>query len=242
MSEPEFVTPEVDAAFAAFRREILPRVRPAGLDPVRRTVRRRRNVRVAGIALLAVVAIGVPAAALRGGGGPVRPAASPSPAVSGTLSGLPSTAPGALPTCNLSFMDVETGQVQANASQPFVIVKLTNATDEPCLLAGYPQLKDFHVRRDGHDVPNAEVVVQHGSLYAVPDPGAGTLRIPPAGTASFAVGTGTAYTGPVSTIATATLTFHGDKRITLNLPANGPAGQPIPATVTAYARGSDAGR
>jgi hypothetical protein len=53
----------IDGAFAEFRSEAGPMLRPEGLDPVRATIRRRRQVRTVALAVVAVVLIVLPIAA-----------------------------------------------------------------------------------------------------------------------------------------------------------------------------------
>ncbi|HTJ35320.1 MAG TPA: hypothetical protein VL738_19005 [Dactylosporangium sp.] len=75
-----------DAAFAGFSAAAAPHVKLAGMDPVRRTVRHRRTVRVTVASAVAVIAVIAPVAAFaardRGDSGPPLPGGSASVQVS----------------------------------------------------------------------------------------------------------------------------------------------------------------
>ncbi|MFG2040059.1 hypothetical protein [Dactylosporangium sp. NPDC048998] len=88
----------LDAAFADFTAATAPHVKPAGMDPVRATVRHRRTVRITAASFIAVIAVIAPVAAFaardHGDSGPPVPGGS-SPAAIGSASppAGPSSAP-----------------------------------------------------------------------------------------------------------------------------------------------------
>ncbi|WP_426512497.1 hypothetical protein ACPPVO_18850 [Dactylosporangium sp. McL0621] len=81
----------LDTAFADFTAAAAPRVKPAGLAPVRATVRRRRTVRIGVAAFVAAVAVIAPVAAFaaRNTGTPPPPADSATPPPDPTGSPVP---------------------------------------------------------------------------------------------------------------------------------------------------------
>ncbi|GAA4693824.1 hypothetical protein [Phytohabitans rumicis] len=83
-------------AFAAFREQVLPEVRPTGIDAVQRTVRRRRRRAAVVVAAVTVVAVALPIVAYAGltdGDRPPGPTDSPSPSTTGSASPTPSPTP-----------------------------------------------------------------------------------------------------------------------------------------------------
>ncbi|GGM41171.1 hypothetical protein ACFFX1_18305 [Dactylosporangium sucinum] len=93
------------AAFADFRNEVAPYVRPAGTESAHATVRHRRRVRATVATTLAALAIAAPVGAYAAAGGdshgpPVQPADSVTAAVSGAPS--PSPTPSSSPSASVS--------------------------------------------------------------------------------------------------------------------------------------------
>ena len=162
----------------------------------------------------------------------VNPAYSPSAAPSSTVA--------ACTGAQLSGKVSRTGSV---ASAPFAEIVLTNAGPGACKLSGYPQLTAWGPTGHGASAP-LKMVLNRGSTYEIPDPGPTTVVIAPGRSAWFAIGTGTAYGGPIvvfDRVVIDTGSTAGGKanqvNVALSMNANSPPGKAIPVTVTAFAPG-----
>jgi|tagenome__1003787_1003787.scaffolds.fasta_scaffold20927691_2 hypothetical protein len=122
-------------------------------------------------------------------------------------------------------------------SQPFVTIAVRNRGAQTCWLKGYPQVRAFGHGSLGQP-RRLRIGVRHGSVYALQDPGPARVTIPSNGSASFTVGTATAYgnrknllgiTGLRVTVPRTTGAF----AVPVDLDASGPPHRPIPVRVTA---------
>ncbi|NJC69610.1 DUF4232 domain-containing protein [Planosporangium thailandense] len=260
----------ISAAFADFRHREAASVRPAGMAAVRATVRHRRRVRVLAASALTALAIAVPAAgyAYVSGGrhtptpvgvtpnptasasvqptaGPPSPAPDPSTPSSASPGGTATTStPPQVTACRADQLTGAVTKQGSMASQPFVIIALTNTAGSPCQLTDYPK-----VTATGHpqSAPTATgtlpTTVTDGSIYERTDPGPQRIELPPHGAASFALGTTTAYEGGAHLymITQVRVVVPGNQTgipVTVDIPASTPTGQPIPITVTAFVAGT----
>jgi hypothetical protein len=177
----------VDRAFADFRAHTP--VAPRGLGPVRALARRRRRARAVLASLAAAVGVvGVVATAYAVAG---RPEGATPP-------GATSTAPtgpvgGACPRGSLTGRVIDGGAI---ASQPWVLLAVTNASGMTCAVAGYPGIT-VRGYADAEPTPDRvlPIVVENGSTYARADPGPTTVSLPAGGTASFVLASNTADGG-----------------------------------------------
>jgi hypothetical protein len=250
----------IGAAFADFRRQQAPMIRPADMTAVRTTVRRRHRIRVAAAAVLTAIVIAAPATGyvyLSGGHhAPAPVGVSPTPtigpstqATAGSPSAAPSSPsspPSATPQVAACRAAQLTGTVTGGgsiASQPFVIIALTNTSGSPCQLTGYPRISATGYAQSTPTVTGTlPIRVSDGSIYERTDPGPRRIELAPRGSASFALGTGTAYDGGahVYTITRLQVVVPGDQTgvpLTTSIGASAPAGRPIPITVTAFVAG-----
>lgn len=122
-------------------------------------------------------------------------------------------------------------------SQPFLDIELTNQGTTACHLRGYVSLTAV-----GHPLhgPNrrVEIALHRGSFYERVDPGPRRVDLQPGHSASFGVGTVTAFQGGKHLIDIIRLTITppgGHTPISLHVeqPASAPVGKPIPVAVTA---------
>jgi hypothetical protein len=250
----------IAAAFDAYRHDVVPMLRSAGLAPVRLRVRHRQQRRLMAVALLVVAAIAVPLALVdRDRPAPHPPAIAtspsprpspagptplptPSPSPAGTPSGSPPATVRA-PACAASQLVSHPGPSGSVANQPFEIIDVVNRSGTACSVTGYPKLIDVRGARPPHPAGSVAVSIRNGANFEVDDPGPGTVVLAAGGVASFAIGTGTAYESPIDTLTSARLVIGtGSISVTLTIQANGPPGRPFPMTVTAYAAGGNAGR
>ena len=129
-------------------------------------------------------------------------------------------------------------------NQPFVVIALTNTSESPCQLTGYPKIGATGYAQS---TPSAKgplpITVTDGAIYERADPGPQPIQLAPHGSASFALGTGLAYDGGAHmyTITNVGVIVPGDETgvpVTVNLAASAPAGQPIPIKDTAFVAGN----
>ncbi len=212
-----------------------------GTAAVRRTVAVRHRNRYTMLSLLGAVLIAIPVVAYaanpRGNNSP------PLPGASATASGPPH-----ITACQAAQLTGTVTDSGSTASQPFVVIALTNTSTSACELSGYPQLTAAGYAQATPSATNMlHITVTDGPTYERSDPGPKRVELPPNASASFALGTGTAYDGGAHmySITRLEITLPGDRTsipVTLNIAASGPAGQPIPVTVTAFVAGQSGPR
>jgi hypothetical protein len=127
-------------------------------------------------------------------------------------------------------------------SQPFVIIAVTNHGPR-CSIDGYPGIVGATgTAQQAQAAASLPIEVVDGPDYEHPDPGPHRLLLSPGATASFALGTGTAYDGPVYEILSFSVTLPGSSFSALHVPvetnADSMIGTPIRLEVTAFVRGS----
>ncbi len=223
--------------FAEFREEHLPRIRPAGLAPVRVKARRRRRARGAGLSLLAValVAVAAPVVAdwhLIG-------ARRETPAAPNVVLPAPSARP-----CTVDNVILQVTGTGSVASQPWVVISFINESSGPCELIGYPAITGVngYLSESGPPVVNVAFTVTHGSLNTHSDPGRVPVILSPGRGASFALGTGTGYQDAYA-LREVIITMPGDtNHLPVAMPpdmrASAPHGQAIPITATGVTAGT----
>ncbi len=122
-------------------------------------------------------------------------------------------------------------------SQPFLDIELTNQGTTACHLRGYVSLTAV-----GHPLHGpsrrVEIALHRGPFYERSDPGPRRVDLQPGHSASFGVGTVTAWQGGkhLMDIIRLTITPPGGRTpipLHVELPASAPAGKPIPVAVTA---------
>jgi hypothetical protein len=89
-------------------------------------------------------------------------------------------------------------------------------------------------------VARLAIRVDHGSIYERRDPGPHQVRLTPGATASFDLGTATAYDGPLLSVTRVLIRPPGQAAgipVHVGMYANGPRGRPIPVGVTALRAG-----
>lgn len=154
-----------------------------------------------------------------------------------------STAPASLgPVCTAAELAAKQTKNGAMASQPFSVVTVTNTSGQACTLRGYPTLVQVTTSTGTTESVRAgSLAVTYGGLYEVPDPGPTQFTLPPGGSAWFALGTGTAYDGPIRTITQALFSPAGNVGLVtvgVTLDGNAPSGKPLGVGVTAFAPGT----
>jgi hypothetical protein len=126
-------------------------------------------------------------------------------------------------------------------SQPFVIIAVTNYGPR-CSIDGYPGIVGATGRSQQGQAASLSIEVVDGPDYEHPDPGPHRLVLSPGATASFALGTGTAYDGPLYEILSLSIILPGSSSSALHVPvetnADSMIGTPIRLEVTAFVRGS----
>lgn len=224
---------------------------PPGTAAVRHTVAVRRRNRYTTLSVLGAVLIAIPvvtyAANPRGNNSPPLPGASVtasgSPSATATANPTPSGVPTHLTACQASQLTGTVTDSGSTASQPFVVIALTNTSASACELTGYPGLTAAGHASSTPSVTNTlHISVTDGPTYERSDPGPQRVELPPNASASFALGTGTAYDGGAHmySITRLQVTVPGDRTsipVALKIAASGPAGQPIPVAVTAFVAG-----
>ena len=119
----------------------------------------------------------------------------------------------------------------SNASQPYVVVALTNESSSVCSMRGYPVVT--FADRSGKAVA---VEITQGSTYEVADPGEAVSDLQPGASVWFALGTGTAYGGPMVDLTTARVSVGGSETA-VKVDLVGDAARsidPVPLSVTAF--------
>lgn len=199
--------------------------------------RRRRIVTVsAKAALFAVPVIAVVVVFANPSPGKVTTAVRPPSSASGA-----SSAP--IAVCTGAQLSGKVFRGGSQSSQPFEEIVLTNGGPGPCRLSGYPQMTAWGSTGQGPSAP-LDTLLTQGSTFEIPDPGPTKVVLAPGGSAWFAVGSGTAYGGPLVSIdrvvidvGSAARGAAGHVNVALGMGANGPRGKAIPITVTAFAPG-----
>lgn len=146
----------------------------------------------------------------------------------GTLAS--STQPPA-PECGGKALTGSVTLAGSNASQPYVVVALKNASTSACSMSGYPVV----TFADAAGKPIG-VAITHGSTYEVADPGEAVADLKPGGSAWFAIGTGTAYGGPMVDLTTARVSLGGSETaVKVDLVGDAAkSADPLPVSVTAF--------
>jgi hypothetical protein len=84
----------------------------------------------------------------------------------------------------------------STASAPFVIIALTNTSRSRCQLTGYPRISATGYAQSTPTVTGSlPIKLTDGAIYERTDPGPRRIELAPHGSASFALGTATAYDG-----------------------------------------------
>jgi hypothetical protein len=126
-------------------------------------------------------------------------------------------------------------------SQPFVIIAVTNY-GRRCSIDGYPGMVGATGRSQQGQASSLPIEVVDGPDYEHPDPGPQRLILSRGATASFALGTATAYDGPIYGILSLSVTLPGSSSSAFHVPvetnADSMIGTPIRLKVTAFVRGS----
>jgi len=124
----------------------------------------------------------------------------------------------------------------AEASQPFLIIGLTNVSETPCTLAGYPGLSVRGNDGAGGPLRTLSNITAKGIVYEHADPGIHPVVLAAGRRAQFAIGTATAYDGGVTEIWRVDIALPASAgSVTLGLSAPLPAsGRPIRIGVTAF--------
>lgn len=173
---------------------------------------------------------------------PATTSSAPAPSPSATAVGT---------SCTAAELIAEQTSSGAGMSQPFAIITVTNRGSRACTLTGYPTItaaSGTEIKPTGTSpgpLTDEPISVTNGALNAVADPGPRTLRVAPGGHAWFALGTATAYDGPVVTLGRVSVSLDGSSApgagalaIPVDLAAGAPAGKPFGIKVTAYAPGT----
>jgi hypothetical protein len=245
----------VGAAFADFRLQETPMIKSPGLSSVHGRIRRRRRIQMAVAAAATAIAIVIPAtgcayishrnatptpigASATVISSPGSPSATPA-ADTPTASGVPTQ----ITACRAAQLTGAVTGSGSESSQPFVVIALTNTSAAGCELTGYPQ-----ITAAGYAWPTPAatgilpITVTDGAIFERSDPGPQRLELSPNASASFALGTATAYDGGAHmySITRVEITLPGDQTtipVIVNVAASRPASQPIPVTVTALVAG-----
>lgn len=146
------------------------------------------------------------------------------------------------PTCLGTQLSGKTTGEGAGMSQPYSVITVTNTSSSPCSLKGYPVLTGA-----SSAIGKVDISVNNGALFNLPSAKITSFVLAPKAKAWFALGSATAYTGPLVTITR--ITFAAQKGASVaessilkqELQANGPIGKPIPLGVTAFAPGKGPG-
>jgi hypothetical protein len=148
------------------------------------------------------------------------------------------------PPCQTGRFEAHQTLGGAVASQPFVIIAFMNEGGA-CSLNGYPNLVSATGRAgQAGQTTTLPIAVVDGGDYERSDPGPHRLILSGRASASFALGTGTAYCGgsPLYMILSLGMRLPRDASHPLTVPvqtdASACAGTPIRLEVTAFVRGS----
>ena len=143
-------------------------------------------------------------------------------------------------TCDSTHLQARQGLGGSVASQPFVIIAVTNA-GPVCRVNGYPGIASV-VGHETDPVAGASkplpIDLHDGSVYERNDPGPTPVFLTTGGSVSFALGTETA-TGPLYTVTYLSITMPGSST-PLSVGGAGIAcsGMPAPVYVTAFVGGA----
>lgn len=160
---------------------------------------------------------------------------------SGSTRATSSTPGGGSARCIAANLAARVATFGSEMSQPFLVISLTNQGTASCHLRGYPVVsmvgKGEHEGGFSHDL---RITVHHGSIYERSDPSPGRVELTPRHTASFALGTATAWDGRIFDITQLAITppgTHTPLHLKVTLMASAPTGEPIPVGVTALHSG-----
>jgi hypothetical protein len=170
----------------------------------------------------------------------LRPTSSPSSST-GPAHGTEAGSRDGSPRCESSSLAAHVVEFGSTASQPFLVISLTNEGTTGCHLRGYPAIAAIGHRAYTHETTRSlDIAVQHESIYERRDPGPRRVELDPNGNAFFALGTATAFDLPVYEITRLDITPPGSRialRLRVTMPATGPANKPIPVGLTALQSG-----
>lgn len=112
-----------------------------------------------------------------------------------------STAPVTIPACRSADLRATESQGDAGVGNRSTVYVLTNATQDPCRLYGYPGMAFL-------DVAGAMLrdTVARGSAYLFTDPGPAAVVLQPAESASYSLGWSVANGAVCATAATVEIT------------------------------------
>ncbi|HKE64901.1 MAG TPA: DUF4232 domain-containing protein [Micromonosporaceae bacterium] len=207
------------------------------------TVERRAPLRVVALAVL-TVAIAAAAAGCAGKRSPraTTPLSRPALPV-GASSGaqasesVPSSG-NQQPRCTGGQLVASVTDGGAVANQPFAIIALRNR-GAACYLDGYPTIAAAYGTASGVRASVPIHVVDSGN-YERSDPGPHRVTLAPGGSASFAIGTATAFDTPIETVTALSLTVPGSAT-TVTVPisiATTPYAGAAQFSVTAFVAGA----
>ncbi|MGD0393892.1 MAG: DUF4232 domain-containing protein [Acidimicrobiales bacterium] len=143
-------------------------------------------------------------------------------------------------TCQNAQLRARVTSGGSEASQPFVIIALTN-NGPSCSINGYPRIVSAlgSVLSGGWVLP-LPIAVADGPDYEHPDPGPRPTVLRRGSAVSFALGTNTA-SGTVYTITALSVILPGDSsplKVPVHTLASAFAGSPVKLAVTAFGPGS----
>jgi hypothetical protein len=136
------------------------------------------------------------------------------------------------PDCRSTDLRATENQGDAGVGNRSTVYVLTNATQDPCRLYGYPGMAFL-------DAAGATLrdTVARGSAYLFTDPGPAAVVLHPAGSASFSLGWSVANGGTCATSATVEITPPNDTGH-LTIPSQVVVCPGRPLTVSAVAPGT----
>lgn len=147
-------------------------------------------------------------------------------------------------SCHVSHFEARQASSGSEASQPFVIIALVNHGPR-CSIDGYPKVISASGRTQQARTESLPIKVIDGPDYEHPDPGPHRLTLVRGATASFALGTGTAYGGGAHlyTILSLSIALPGKSsssaiRVPVQTNVSAQSGVPFRLEVTAFVIGS----
>jgi hypothetical protein len=147
-------------------------------------------------------------------------------------------------SCHVSHFEARQPSSGSEASQPFVIIALVN-NGPRCSIDGYPKVVSATGQMQQAPPTPLPIKVIDGPNYEHPDPGPHRLTLARGATASFALGTGTAYGGGAHlyTILSLRIALPGKPsssaiRVPVQTIVSAPSGAPFRLEVTAFVIGS----
>lgn len=144
-----------------------------------------------------------------------------------------------LPRCRSTQLRARVAEFGSEASQPFVTIALRNHSATACALHGYPRLSAVGHRLGG-SVKRLRIQIRRGPVYERRDPGHHHVALTPGTTASFSIGTATAYDPPLVTLTRLLVRLPGETAslpVRVQMYATAPRSRPIPVGVTAVRLG-----